>query len=60
MKKRFIHLINHLKSLGKSDSNEIATNKNLRCLNREWKPKVIAIKEDNNLLTLDATNLFGK
>ena len=31
----------------------------MNCLNREWKPKVIAIKEANNLKALDLTTLFG-
>ncbi|XP_050888687.1 uncharacterized protein LOC127093827 [Lathyrus oleraceus] len=60
MKKRFTHLINRLNAIGKPVSNEISTNKILRCLNREWQPKVIATKEVNNLLTLDTTTLFGK
>lgn len=45
MQKRFIHLINCLNALGKSISNELATNKVLRCLSREWQPKVTTIKE---------------
>lgn len=60
MKKRFTHLVNRLNAIGKPVSNEISTNKILRCLNREWQPKVIATKEVNNLLTLDTTTLFGK
>ncbi|XP_050908751.1 uncharacterized protein LOC127122457 [Lathyrus oleraceus] len=60
MQERFIHLINNLNSLGKHISNELATNKVLRCLSREWKPKVTAIKEANDLTTLDITTLFGK
>lgn len=58
--RRFIHLINCLNALGKPISNELATNKVLRCLSREWQPKVIAIKEANNITTLDITTLFGK
>ncbi|XP_050889217.1 pre-mRNA-splicing factor CWC15-like [Lathyrus oleraceus] len=60
MKKRFTHLINRLNALGNLISNVIATNKVLRCLNREWEPKVIAIKEANDLKALDITTLFGK
>ena len=41
-------------------SNELSTNKVLRCLNREWKSKVTAIKEANDLKVLDLTTLFGK
>jgi len=60
MQKRFTHLINRLHSLGRPVSNDIATNKILRCLNREWQPKVTAIKEANDLTILDLTTLFGK
>lgn len=60
MQKRFTHLINHLNILGKLVSNKITINKILRCLNREWLPKVTVIKEANNLLALDITTLFGK
>lgn len=60
IKKRLNHLINRLNVLGKPISNEIATNKILRCLTREWQRKFTPIKEANNLLTLDTTNLFGK
>ncbi|XP_050890376.1 uncharacterized protein LOC127095777 [Lathyrus oleraceus] len=60
MQKRFTRLINRLNALGKPISNEIATNKVLRSLNREWQPKVTVIKEANNLLKLDITTLFGK
>lgn len=35
MKKRATHLVNRLNALGNPVSNEIATNKVLRCLNRE-------------------------
>lgn len=55
MQKRSTHLINRLNALGNPISNDIATNMVLRCLNREWKPKVTAIKEANDL-----TTLFGK
>lgn len=58
----FIHLINKLSNLGKTFSNKdcTCTNKILRSMYREWKPKVTAIKESNNLSTLDITKLFGK
>lgn len=60
MQNRFTHLVNHLNALAKPVSNKISTNQILRCLNRELKPKVTAIKEANNLLPLYATFLFGK
>lgn len=34
MQKRFTRPVNHLNALGKPVSNEIATNKILKCLNR--------------------------
>lgn len=55
MQKRFTHLINRLNALGKPISNELATNKVLRCLSRESQPKVTTIKEANDLTTLDIT-----
>lgn len=58
MQKRFAYLINYLSAFGKSISNDIATNKILRCLDREWQPKGTTIKEANNLLNLDTTTLF--
>src|SRR4051812_6657831 len=60
MQKRFVHLINRLNSLDRPVSNANATNKVLRCLTREWQPKITAIKEANDLNTLDITTLFGK
>ena len=60
MQKRFTHIINHLHTIGHTTSNVVATNKILRCLNREWQPKVTMIKEANDLTTLDVTTLFGK
>ncbi|XP_050916824.1 uncharacterized protein LOC127131997 [Lathyrus oleraceus] len=36
MQNRFTHIVNHLHALGKPVLNEIATNKILICLNREW------------------------
>src|SRR3954469_15225465 len=60
MQKRFSHIINRLHTLGHITPNVVATNKVLRCLSREWKPKVTAIKEANDLTTLDLTAHFGK
>lgn len=60
LQKRFSHIINRLHTLGHIISNAVSTNKILRCLSREWQPKVTAIKEDNDLTTLDLTTLFGK
>ena len=43
MQKRFTHIVNHLASLGKIFPNEDLINKVLRCLSRQWKPKVTTI-----------------
>ena len=60
MQKIFSHIINRLHTLGHITSNVVAINKILRCLNREWKPKVTAIKEAYDLTLLELTTLFGK
>src|SRR3954471_12794027 len=60
MQKRFSHIINQLHTLGHITPNAVATNKVLRFLSREWQPKVTAIKDANDLTTLDLTALFGK
>ncbi|MCI61068.1 hypothetical protein A2U01_0082324, partial [Trifolium medium] len=60
MQKRFTCLVNRLHGLDSPVSNQVCTNKIIRCLSREWQPKVTAIKEANNLNTLDLTTLFGK
>ena len=59
-KKNTINLINRLNALGMPISNAFATNKVLRCLTRSKQPKVTAIKEANDLTTLDLTTLIGK
>ncbi|KAK2402924.1 gag-protease polyprotein [Trifolium repens] len=60
MQQRFIKITNKLHGLGKPISNQDATNKILRCLSRNWQPKVTAIKEANDLTSLNLTTLFGK
>nr|KYP41500.1 Copia protein [Cajanus cajan] len=60
MEKIFTHIINHLASLGKVFPNEDLINKVLRCLSREWKPKVTAIAESKDLTTMSLASLFGK
>lgn len=60
MQKRFTHLINCLSFLGNPISNDIDINKVLRCLNKEWQPKVTVIKEANDLKKLNLTTFFGK
>lgn len=60
MQKRFIHIINHLRDLGKSFDNEDLINKVLRCLSRSWLPKVTAICESKDLSFMSLATLFGK
>jgi len=60
MQMRFTHIVNKLQNLGKDISNQDYTNKILRCMAREWKPKVTAIKESQNLNVLSMITLFGK
>ncbi|KAK2420445.1 rust resistance kinase Lr10 [Trifolium repens] len=60
MQQRFVKITNKLHGLGKPITNQDATNKILRCLNRSWQPKVTTIKQANDLSTLSLTTLFGK
>ena len=60
MQKRFTHIVNHLASLGKIFPNEDLINKVLRCLSREWQPKVTAITESRDLSSMSLATLFGK
>ena len=60
MQKRFVHLTNHLKALGKTLTNDELNLKVLRSLTREWKLKVKAISEKTNLSNMSSVALFGK
>ena len=60
MQKRFTHIINHLAFLGKIFPNEDLINKVLRCLSREWQPKVTAITESRDISNMSLATLFGK
>ena len=60
MQKRFTHIVNHLAALGKEFQNEDLINKVLRCLSREWQPKVTAISESRDLSNMSLATLFGK
>ena len=60
MQKRFTHIVNHLAALGKDFQNEDLINKVLRCLSREWQPKVTAITESRHLSNMTLATLFGK
>jgi hypothetical protein len=60
MQKRFIHIINHLRALGKSFENEELINKVLICLYRSWQPKVTAILKSKNLSYMNLAILLDK
>src|SRR3954471_14551680 len=60
LQKRFVHLTNHLKALGKTLTTEELNLKVLRSLTREWQPKVTAISEKKNLSKMTSATLFGK
>ncbi|KAK2382430.1 rust resistance kinase Lr10 [Trifolium repens] len=60
LQKRFVHLTNHLKALGKTLTNDELNLKVLRSLTREWQPKVTAISEKKSLSKMSSATLFGK
>lgn len=56
---RFTNMVNDLKSLGKSYSNNDHVQKVLQCLPRTWEAKVTAIQEANDLNKLTLEELFS-
>ncbi|GAV89601.1 UBN2 domain-containing protein [Cephalotus follicularis] len=56
---RFTTIINSLKNLGKSYSNQELLRKILRCLPKSWTPKVTTIEEAKDLSTLPLEQLLG-
>jgi len=60
MQKRFTHVVNHLESLGKMFPNEDLINKVLRCLSKQWQPKVTRIAESKYFTNMSLGTLFGK
>jgi len=56
---RFTHIVNKFQNLGKTVPNQDCNNKILRCMTKEWQPKVTAIKESQNLNALSMITLFG-
>ena len=60
VQKRFSPIVNHLMSLGKSFDKEELSIKILKCLDRTWQPKVIAILESKVLTSMTTASLFGK
>ncbi|KAF1855620.1 hypothetical protein Lal_00042356 [Lupinus albus] len=59
-RKRFTHIVNHLVALDKTFSKGELTNKVLRCLDRNWQPKVTAIMESKDLYSMALATLFSK
>ena len=60
MQKRFTHIVNHLMGLGKEIDKEELNIKVLKCLDRNWQPKVTAISKSKDLSIITTTALFGK
>ena len=58
--KRFTHIVNHLTRLGKVFEKEDLNINLLKCLDRSWQPKVIAISETRDLSKLSIIALFRK
>lgn len=56
---RFQTIINNLISLGKRHLNQDYVRKVLKNLPRQWRPKVTAIQEANNLFALALEELLG-
>ena len=46
--------------MGNKIPNEDLINIMLRCLNRHWQPKVMAIAESKDMITMTLATLFGK
>ncbi|XP_012575063.2 uncharacterized protein [Cicer arietinum] len=57
---RFTHIVNNLHALGKDVDNEQQIGKIMRCLTREWQPKITAIAESRDLAKMTTATLFGK
>jgi len=58
VQKQFTHIVNHLTSLGKTFDKEELNIKFLKCLDRLWQPKVIAISESKDLTSMTIASLF--
>ena len=60
VQKRFTHIVNHLMGLGKKFDKEELNIKVLKCLDRNWQPKVTSISESMDLSIITTAALFGK
>jgi len=60
VQKRFIHIVNHLMGLSKEFDKEELIIKVLKCLDRNWQPKVTAISGSKDLSIITTTTLCEK
>jgi len=60
VQKSFTHIVNHLMGLGKEFDKDELNIKVLKCLDRNWQPKVSTIFESKDLSIITITALFGK
>ncbi|XP_020229213.1 BTB/POZ domain and ankyrin repeat-containing protein COCH [Cajanus cajan] len=60
IQKRFTHIINYMKGLGKIFDEEEVNVKVLKSLNIRWKPTATTIIESKNLAQMTCVELFGK
>jgi len=58
--KRFTHIVNHLMCPGKEFDKEELNIKVLKCLDRNWQPKVTVISESKDLSIIIIAALFDK
>ncbi|XP_020209262.1 zinc finger CCHC-type and RNA-binding motif-containing protein 1-like, partial [Cajanus cajan] len=59
LQKRFTHIINHIKGLGKIFDEDEVNVKVLKSLNRRWQPTVTTIIKSKNLAKMKSVELFG-
>jgi len=60
LQRRITHIMNHLLGLGKKFEDDELNIKILNYLTRTWEPKIIVIKESNNLASMSMEALFEK
>ena len=60
VQKKFTHIVNQLRGLGKQFDKKELYMKVLKCLERGWQPKVTNISESRDLSTTTTTTFFGK
>lgn len=60
MRKWFVHIVNHMRTLENVFQNENLLVKIFRFLKRSWQPKVITILESIDLSSIELATLFCK